>query len=165
MIVLAILTNSPLQRTSTPGQGLLCELGVVASYFDDDAVVSVIGLGLIFNGIAGPWYNISIFCYLLVGSQMWQCTEVDVPKLSIFWPVCVYTEVVWPYVPKRLCTDLALPRVYTLMLLIHNALYVGGVNMCNWTEQCFSVQYLCAQFYFKIITASRPPTLQCPVSK
>ena len=46
------------------GQGLLCELGVVASYFDDDAVVSVIGL--IFNGIAGPWYNISIFCYLLV---------------------------------------------------------------------------------------------------
>jgi len=48
----------------TPGQGLLCELDAVASYFDDDAVVSVIGL--IFNGIAGPWYNISIFCYLLV---------------------------------------------------------------------------------------------------
>ena len=40
MIVLAILTKSPLQRTSNtwPGHG---ELGVVTSYFDDDAVVTV----------------------------------------------------------------------------------------------------------------------------
>ena len=90
---------------STSKDFWLGELSVVASYFDDDAVVSVIGL--IFNGIAGPWYNISIFCYLLVGSQIWQCTEVNVPKLSIFWPVCVpksYDPMfrnghvpIWPY--------------------------------------------------------------------
>jgi len=83
MIVLAILTKSPLQRLPTPGQGLLCELGVVASYFDDDAVVSVIGQ--IFNGIAGPWYlYILLFVSRPIGSQKLQCTEVDVPKLSIF---------------------------------------------------------------------------------
>jgi len=62
MIVLAIiLTKSPLQKTfnTCPRPSLLCELGVVASYFDDDAVVSAIGL--IFNGIAGPWYTTSLY--------------------------------------------------------------------------------------------------------
>jgi len=39
-------------------------LDLVASYFEDDAVVSAISL--IFTGIAEPWtsvvYNISVFC-------------------------------------------------------------------------------------------------------
>jgi len=71
---------------STPGQGLLCELGVVASYFDDDAVVSVIGLkSPDFQRDCGAVVqHLFILLFVSIGSQMLQCTEVDVPKLSIF---------------------------------------------------------------------------------
>jgi len=60
MIVLAIPKRVHFKGLPTPDQGLLGELDVVASYFDDDAVVSAISL--IFTGIAELWYNISVFC-------------------------------------------------------------------------------------------------------
>ena len=74
--------------------------------------------------------HLYILLFVSIGSQMLQCTEVDVPKSSIFWPVCVpksydlcsetvldmyrsslyrCTEVGTHDVPKWSCTDLALP--------------------------------------------------------
>ena len=88
MIVLAILTKSPLQRTSNtwPGPTLWVRRRCFILWWrrygfcyrpdfqrDCGAVVQ----------------HLYILFFVSIGSQMLQCTEVDVPKLSIFWPVCV----------------------------------------------------------------------------
>jgi len=93
--------KSPLQMTSnTWPKPILGELDVVASYFDDDAVVSAISL--IFTGIAEPRLaDVTVYrsgCTEIVHILTGLCTEVVSPYVPKWSLTC--TEVVCTDVPK-----------------------------------------------------------------